>query len=299
MEAAAEILQIEAERNARTEPELRVLAGLATGEGLIFTIRDPGGKPDNEGNPSDPGVPDKRLLVLDTEFASTLAKASRTDSVLSAIVRKAFDGATLDNPTKVDPYKASRSHIGIIGHITPRELIEKLSATDCTNGFANRFAFVYSRRPKLVPLPRPTPESILRKLAETTATIIYQARGFLELGGGSSIEISMTPEAESAWKGMYAQIVEDRPGIVGDLTQRAALHCWTLAALFALLDCRKRIEPVHLKAARAWVDYTIATASFVFSVHERQAKADKTAKLTGQSALDHRRGAGYLPHRHP
>jgi hypothetical protein len=92
----------------------------------------------------------------------------------------------------------------------------------------------------------------------------------------------MTPEAEVAWTDMYAEIVADRPGIVGKLTQRAPLHCWTLAALFALLDCHKRIEPVHLKAARAWVDYSIATATYVFSVHGRQAKADKTAKLVNK-----------------
>jgi hypothetical protein len=41
----------------------------------------------------------------------------------------------------------------------------------------------------------------------------------------------------------------------------------------------KRIAPVHLRAARAWIDYTTATASFAFSVHGRQAKADETAKL--------------------
>ena len=92
----------------------------------------------------------------------------------------------------------------------------------------------------------------------------------------------MTPEAELAWNEMYPQIVADRPGIVGELTQRAALHCWALAALFALLDCRKRIEPAHLRAAKAWIDYTIATATYVFSVHGRQAKADKTAKLANK-----------------
>src|SRR5262249_11447781 len=42
----------------------RIMSGLSSGEGLIYTVRDPG--------QNDEGVSDKRLLVLQPEFAATL-----------------------------------------------------------------------------------------------------------------------------------------------------------------------------------------------------------------------------------
>ena len=59
----------------------RVESGLSSGEGLIWAVRDPIERQERirEGNEtryetavSDPGVEDKRLLVLEEEFASTL-----------------------------------------------------------------------------------------------------------------------------------------------------------------------------------------------------------------------------------
>ena len=43
------------------------MAGLASGEGLIWAVRDPHGP--------DPGAADKRLLVIEPEFASVLREA--------------------------------------------------------------------------------------------------------------------------------------------------------------------------------------------------------------------------------
>jgi hypothetical protein len=57
-----------------------VMPGLASGEGLIWAVRDPitvrspikqkGRTIDYEDNESDPGVADKRLLVVETEFST-------------------------------------------------------------------------------------------------------------------------------------------------------------------------------------------------------------------------------------
>ncbi|PZS29322.1 MAG: hypothetical protein DLM61_13130, partial [Pseudonocardiales bacterium] len=47
----------------------RVLTGLSSGEGLIWAVRDPQGQ--------DPGATDRRLLVIEPEFASVLKATSR------------------------------------------------------------------------------------------------------------------------------------------------------------------------------------------------------------------------------
>lgn len=54
-------------------PQMR--AGLSSGEGLIESVRDASG--DEDSDKFDPGVDDKRLLVIEPEFASVLKRANR------------------------------------------------------------------------------------------------------------------------------------------------------------------------------------------------------------------------------
>jgi hypothetical protein len=66
----------------------RVKTGLSSGEGLINEVRDP---VKNGAKVIDPGVEDKRLLVLEAEFAGTLTMMRRPGSVLSRVIRDAWD----------------------------------------------------------------------------------------------------------------------------------------------------------------------------------------------------------------
>jgi hypothetical protein len=56
----------------------RVMGGLASGEGLIAAVAD-----------DDPSF-DKRLLVVENEFARVLAVAAREGNTLSAVLRQAW-----------------------------------------------------------------------------------------------------------------------------------------------------------------------------------------------------------------
>jgi hypothetical protein len=58
----------------------RIQSGLSSGEGLIVAVGDGG---------------DKRLLVMEAEFSSTLRVLNRDGNTLSAVLRNAWDGATL------------------------------------------------------------------------------------------------------------------------------------------------------------------------------------------------------------
>src|SRR4051794_18022169 len=76
-----------------------VKSGLASGEGMIHHVRDPLSKrraphKNEAADPDglveelvDPGVEEKRLMVLESEFAKVLAVGSRRDSTLSAVLR--------------------------------------------------------------------------------------------------------------------------------------------------------------------------------------------------------------------
>jgi hypothetical protein len=58
----------------------RLTTGLSSGEGLVWTVRDPTG--------ADHGAKDKRLLVAEPEFASVLKSTGRDLSTLSPTLRR-------------------------------------------------------------------------------------------------------------------------------------------------------------------------------------------------------------------
>ncbi len=118
----------------------RVMGGLSSAEGLIAEVRDDGEPP-----------PDRRLLIVQDEFASVLRAMPREGNTLSPLLRSAWDGGTLRTLVKRDPLKATGAHISVIGHITRPELLRYLNDTEQHNGLANRLLFSCVRRSKCLP----------------------------------------------------------------------------------------------------------------------------------------------------
>jgi hypothetical protein len=141
----------------------RVQPGLSSGEGVIYAIRDPLRVKEPVKNKKsglvltyqdtirDHGVEDKRLLILEEEFASALRVAARDGNTLSPLLRQLWDGKRLGNLTKNSPYKATDPHGSILGHITRSDLLENLKSNEKANGYANRFLWVCTRRSKVLP----------------------------------------------------------------------------------------------------------------------------------------------------
>ena len=61
----------------------RIMSGLVSGEGLVWSVRDANDDPD------------KRLLVVEPELASVLKVIARRENTLSAVVRQAWDSGCL------------------------------------------------------------------------------------------------------------------------------------------------------------------------------------------------------------
>ena len=110
-----------------------VVDGLSSGEGLKYNVRDRVTKMerDKQGFVSeievDPGIQDKRLMVVESEFAQVLRQAARAGNTLSVTIRCAWDSGTLRTLTKNDPVTATGAHVCIIGHITADELRSDLT----------------------------------------------------------------------------------------------------------------------------------------------------------------------------
>lgn len=241
--------------------------GLSTGEGLGWAIRD---KTDDDGS----GTDDKRTLVIEAEFAGAMAAAAREKNTLSATIRTCWDGKDIAPLVKNASWCASAPHICIIGHITAPELIAKMSDVDAQSGFLNRFVILHIVRAKLVALPQPTPAADIERLAGMVAESVMFAIGE-NLVKNNSKEIRMSHEAITLWCAEYPSLTAEQPGIAGALLVRVEIYCRMFAMIFALLDRSATIEPVHIRAALAWVNYWKASVSYIFQTLSAKAEAER------------------------
>lgn len=255
------------------DDRLRVHAGgLSTGEGIAWAIRDPR-EADENGKGADAGVNDKRLLVIESEFDNLLSQLRRENNTLSATVRNLFDGRDMEPLTKTSQTRATRPHVVIIGHITGHELREKSTENDAANGLMNRFMLLYVYRPKLVPLPDPTPDELIDLLASRIAAAVIKITNG-NLHGNNTTEIGLSQAAREMWVRKYPQLTRDRDGKGGNLLARSELYARMLAMIFACMDGRTQIEPCDLHAAIAWIEYWHASVTYVFNTPDDEGALD-------------------------
>lgn len=249
----------------------RRASGIGSGEGIIWAVRDPSGpKVDPKTGQSiieDEGVRDKRLMVLESEFSSVLKVAGRDSSILSEIIRKAWDGDTLQNIVKRSPVKATNPHVSILGHITEEELRRELSETDQVNGLANRFLWVYVRRSKLLPDAPRLDEAAAAALGMQVRRALEHAR--------TCEQILRDEPAADVWRRAYADLSKDYPGMFGALTARAEAHVLRLSMVYALLDCSNVVRLEHLTAALAFWHYCEDSARYIFGDRTGDPVADR------------------------
>ncbi|MBA4395554.1 MAG: hypothetical protein C0407_18535, partial [Desulfobacca sp.] len=240
-----------------------VKGGLSSGEGLIWAVRDPIYKKERDPKTKkyeevmvDAGIDDKRLLVVEEEFASVLRVMERDGNTLSAIFRKAWDTGNLNNLTKNSPAKATGAHISFIGHITKDELRRYLTSTESGNGFGNRIIWVCVRRSKVLPEGGRIREVNFNPLL----TKIKQAVDF----GREVGEIRKDKEATEIWAAVYPELSEGKPGLLGAVTSRAEAQVMRVACIYAVLDESSLIRKEHLLAALAFWDHSEASARYIF-----------------------------------
>lgn len=234
----------------------RVVNGIASGEGLIAAVAAP--PLDADGRPVG-GSTDRRLLVIEEEYARMLKVGSRDGSTLSPTVRSAWDGrGELSVLTKKDSLTATGAHISIIGHITMDELQRTMKEVEIANGFANRFLFMMVSRARLLPTGGRLTDSDFTRMGKNLLGPYIQEARKISL-------VTRTPDAEAVWAEMYYALANDLPGgVLGAVTARAEAQLLRLSLIYALLDASPKIEVEHLHAARAVWDYARASAECIF-----------------------------------
>ncbi len=251
--------------------------GLSSGEGLIAYVADKKEK-DEDGNLIEVAV-EKRLIVIEEEFSRVLANMGREGNILSQIGRSAFDSGNLATLT-VNPRHATGAHISIVGHITPEELKERLTAVEMANGFGNRFLWFAVESDKVMPRTVPIPDSVFIPFEPRLRTLL--------LKGGEKKErsVELSVKAASRWEEIYLRLREDQPGLAGQMVARGANFVLRLALIYSLLESKpNKIEVKHLEAALAIWDYCAASAHLLFHSETGDKLADKLLALLANGPM--------------
>lgn len=253
------------------------VSGLSTTEGLIETVRDASGDPESVSY--DAGVADKRLLVKESEYKSVLVRGRRDGNTLAQTLRDCWDCRDLRTLTRRrNQLVATRPHIVVVGHVTPRELRATLTGSDLSGGSVNRMLICLSRRARLQSRLGNVPSEIV----EVAARRFKSAHQRAQFRG----EIKLSDRCMDKWGYAYADLNRDKPDCAAtDATARGATQVLRLAMIYAIFDDSQGIETVHLDAALALWEYAEHSARWLFSNHELEQQRENVSGLA-QFILD-------------
>lgn len=253
----------------------RTMSGLSSGEGVLYQVRN--GSSDDDTDDTDQGVTDKRLMIIESEYAQVLRVMRREGNTLSPILRNLWDRGDVGTLTKNAPTRTTGAHVSILGHITRDELRRELTGTDTSNGFGNRILYVYSSRARRLPFGGDIDPQEITSFANLLAAALSDAR--------RRERVTWTPAGRDAWIAAYdGPLAVERPGLVGDLTSRSEAQTLRLALVYMLLDGDDRIGAEHVAAALTCWQYSVASCLHIFGDATGDRTADRIATALREAA---------------
>ncbi|WP_326945438.1 YfjI family protein [Amycolatopsis sp. NBC_01307] len=249
-------------------------SGLTSGEGLANLFTDTPEESTENDDPAARGkrraggrLPpgDRRLLVVEPEWAGVMERMRREGNSLSATLRAGWEGGDLST-LAVTARVAPESHVGILGHITPEEFRAKVSASDLAGGTYNRFLPVMVSRARFLPGGQGAPDMLVKGIGAELAERLDQ--------GGQLGAIGFTAAGNELWRRLYVEFGTDTGDVpaVEQFISRAAPYCLRIAAIHTALDGATAIDTRHLLSAAALVRYSIASARTALSNDQAAAK---------------------------
>jgi len=266
-----------------------ITRGVSTSEGLIKAIRDPQTVLNAKGKEIiREGVSDKRLLIVESEFARILKVAERQGNPIFNTLNEAWDSPEVLNVLRAtSPDMASLPHIGLVAHITNEEL-KSFKPVLLEGGFLNRCLLCYAKKARRIPLPKPIawPETLLAEAREIYRTSRLPATFDLNATQPPGLYLPFSAETEEFWNPIYDAVEEDS-SLQAVISKRALTHVVKLAALYARYDLKEEIHIPHLKAGLAIVEHSKECTLALFSDYSANKNADKIL-----TALQRHRSAG-------
>lgn len=243
-----------------------IKSGVVSGEGIVHHIRDANM---NLKEP-DLGVDDKRMLIMESEYASILKVMKRESNTVSPVIRDAWDGKPLGTLAKNTPTKCLAPHVSIIGHITENEFKKYLTGTEIANGFINRYLIAKIARHQLLP------EGGLYDCIDLSPfrEPLQNAFNFIK----TEQRLIKSKRAIEYWASIYSDLGRDKDGIIGAITARSEAHVLRLSMILALLSSTPSIEPEHIESALMIWKYCEGSCIDLFSETGKETRVDKVYK---------------------
>lgn len=250
--------------------------GLSTREGLIFLIHDGYFEGKTEVSP----ILDKRLWIIEPEFANILQQTRREGNTLSPALRELFDSNGLKPATKGNRLGVDAPHCALSAGITPSELTAGIPLRELLNGFANRIVMIHAERIQVIPFPQAVQQDVVEYLAERIIEVIDFAHN--KMGGdGCSVQMSISSTAVDVYRSLYLgelspQFEDDK---VMTLLERRAPVLLRMAMIFASTDMTTEIQERHIHAATAWTRYWSDSVKYIFSSTKDDSCSDEISDL--------------------
>jgi len=237
--------------------------GIGSGEGLVGHLQ----RLEN----------DNRALITESEFGRLLRVANREGSILSPLLREAWDGVPLGRILARQGSVVTDHHVCCYGNTTAPELRSVLTDLDAANGLGNRFLWFSVRRTRRLALTVAPDRHIAPHAADLALAVAFARQPG---------QMTFSPDASVRWSEWYEQRMP-RLGLLGALTARAEAQVIRIAIIYALTDRTNVIGPDHLKAAMAVWDFAERSAAHIFG--------ESTGNRHADELLDWLRRDGELP----
>lgn len=244
--------------------EQRVMFGLQSGEAMIERVADSG-----------PGG-DCRLMVVETEFARLAETMARTGT-LSAHLRNAWDGRTLQRVNAKHSQVASRAHVSMLAMITPEELLKHHARLSQAGGLESRLLYAYSAPADGISPFRAAPG--YGGLAGRVGTVLEASREavmattdpisrhlLIARGIQPRAELPVSGDVADGWAALVKSRLPSPGQGLAALHSRAESQVIRLAAAYALADGTWQVAREHVEAGLAVWAYCARSAEVVFSV---------------------------------
>lgn len=249
--------------------------GLSSREGLAALIHDGYDQGSNEVA----GIDDKRLWVVESEFANVLQQSRRKGNTLSTALRDCWDGVCIKPATKNNRVFASNPHVCLSGAITPNELTALMSSKDLSNGFANRFLIIWAERTKITAFPQATSAKEIEYLASRTQEVLNFAKAEAH-SENNWLQMELSPSGKWHYGQIYRSVLAQDSGSerINAILERRAPMLLRLAMVFAICDLSTKIDEKHLETALAWITFCSDSVKYVFSTASEVAFTERVTK---------------------
>ncbi|MEU5577762.1 DUF3987 domain-containing protein [Streptomyces huasconensis] len=239
---------------------LRRQGGISSGPSLVQTLYET----EQDSLTSEGGV-DGRTLVIDEEWPTTLQLTKRCPKY-SGVLRTSWDGKRISNVTKKDGKRVEvtvdKPSLGFHVHIQPALWAKFISATEAQGGSYNRILPVIVERSKRLrrrdykgsPLDEIKVSGSLR-LAYEWAQKEHRKMELSDAAADRFDDIS----AE------YEDALEELPEDVSCYIERSGEQVMRVACVLTAAERKTLITVKALDAARAFVDYSIASVKQLIS----------------------------------